>query len=1081
MIKKSCFVKNIGVDFLVKVSSFQFPVKERPDESYNSYQKRNLFNWLLVTGYWLLLCFFPQSVGANEPEQTPSDTRTEKAPLTAASDTTRIVKIDYYIDTEPIEGTTEQRNLLRDQTSTRVGDRLSRHAIQQSIKALYTTQQYAEIQVYAQEASDGVMLSYQLTSFARIKAIAITGIPANKFRQTIENAMRLKPGTKYVPAIAKTDINAIKRICEAYGYFNAQVTVPDALTEDGTLTYQMTIGDPSIIKNLQIQGNFAISTERLKRACGFSIRAPIYNTTEVATDVASMEELYRENNYPTATIEPIFNPKTGLLQFQINEGKYVEFDFVSEGGAKQTKFKKGIAEQINTAIPALWERRIKSYFRDQGYHDTTVHEEVLNESKVRLTIDPGTRYRVARITFSGNRAFSDPELRREMITRPIGGAWQRLRANITGLLLGVKRKTFFYEQDLDTDRHRLEILYEKAGYPNRVIEATFQKQNPNNRSIGEVAIHVSILENYKEIIHRCDISGNRAIDTPTLLKRLQSELQLPQPNASFETTVYQNAILKAYRELGYIDAQVKNTYIPETEDPVFEVEGNFLESLADGELPMEIREEFKRHKLSLIGLSIVTNIGNRWSIQDIEGNPRYTLKQESTVLKVFEHGILKLTVLTEGERVTFGKFYFEGDTDIVKPHVLEREVAHLEGSRWTPGKLSRAWQNLYNLGIFHSVEPEPIKTVRIEPDSQAKKEDPGNPHPVFKTYDVSIKVKKQKSRTYRYGGGYSFAEGWRGSLELTDSNFLFKRNIQGRFLSRLGWRDELGYLVDARLTEPWLIGRTRGTLQVSAKKLEVDDNVRALQGSFILSRKLGELHHLDWRYSYRDLNQPVPPMIQPTPTEIGLPQEQNPFSTTVSSLRFSWTYDSLVQRLNPIGGILNEITLEYAGGLLQGETSFIKTTTNTQYYQKLIGDFVLATAVRFGITTGLRSNRRAELISFERFWAGGSTTVRGYAERSLGPEVITGIHRGDVQFIFNTELRFPIYSVVRGAFFLDAGNVWNSLADIETLTRLPAAVGAGLYLDFGALTLGLDYAIPLVSVPSSPDTRVAHFRLGSPF
>ena len=321
----------------------------------------------------------------------------------------------------------------------------------------------------------------------------------------------------------------------------------------------------------------------------------------------------------------------------------------------------------------------------------------------------------------------------------------------------------------------------------------------------------------------------------------------------------------------------------------------------------------------------------------------------------------------------------------MKPHVLEREVAHLEDSLWTPGKLSRAWQNLYGLGIFHSVEPERIKTVRIEGDSKAKKGNSGNPHPAFKTYDVSIKVEKQKSRTYRYGGGYSFAEGWRGSLELTDSNFLFKRNIQGRFLGRLGWRDELGYLVDARLTEPWLIGRTRGTLQVSAKKLEVDDNVRALQGSFILSRKLGELHHLDLRYSYRDLNQPVVSIMQETPTEIGLLKEQNPFSTTVSSLRFSWTYDSLVQRLNPIGGMLNEITLEYAGGVLQGETSFVKTTTDTQYYQKLIGDFVLATALRLGITTGLRSNRRAELISFERFWAGGGTTVRGYAERSLGP------------------------------------------------------------------------------------------------
>ena len=137
--------------------------------------------------------------------------------------------------------------------------------------------------------------------------------------------------------------------------------------------------------------------------------------------------------------------------------------------------------------------------------------------------------------------------------------------------------------------------------------------------------------------------------------------------------------------------------------------------------------------------------------------------------------------------------------------------------------------------------------------------------------------------------------------------------------------------------------------------------------------------------------------------------------------------------------------------------------------------------LRLGVTTGLRSNRRAELISFERFWAGGGTTVRGYAERSLGPEDSTGTHRGDVQFIFNTELRFPIYWWIRGALFFDAGNVWDSLEDIRTITQLPSAVGAGLYLDFGPLTVGADYAIPLVRVPSSPDTRRAHFRLGSTF
>ena len=1035
----------------------------------------------------ILCCFFSRSVGANEPAETSGDIRTEKFTLREAFDAARIDKIEYYIDTAPVMDTTEQYDTLSKQTSVSVEDRLSQYAIQQSIKKLYATQQYSQIQVYARGHLNSVALTYQLTSFARIKSVVIAGIPANQFKSTIENVIKSKPDGRYVPAIAKTDIIYIKRICREYGYFDAQVTVSDTLTEEGVLTYQIHIGDPSKIKRLQIQNNFAISNDRLIAACGFSRLYPIYNKTDVDTDVTAMEALYRKNNYPTATIVPDFTPETGLLQFNINEGKQVQFNFVPRTGelslSEQDTFKEDIAEVISTGAPSLWEGRIKSYFKDEGYHGTTVQEKTSDAFSVQLTINPGTRYRVARVIFSGNRAFQDADLLREMTVKPTVGLLGSLRiSNLVARLLSRReQKRFFYEEDLAKDEHRLHIFYERAGYPNAVIKITPKKRPLNNRNIGEVEIHVSIFEDRKELIHRCVISGNRAIDTATLLERLESELQFPQPNASFERAVYQNAVRNAYHELGYIDAKVNEAYIPETETAVFEVEGNFSESLANGELPLEIQDEFKRHNLTLAGLFIATNVGNRWSIQDIEGNPRYTLKQEPTYLEVFEHGILNLTVETEGERVTFGKFYFDGDTDVVKQHVLKREVVHLEGNFWTSDRLSRALQNLYGLGVFRSVQHKPNKTESVENSNAANTETKANPHSTLKTYDVLITVEKQQPRTFSYGGGYSFAEGWNGTLELTDSNFLFKRNIRGYFRSRLGWRDELGYLVDARLTEPWLIGRTRGTLQLSAKKLEVDDNVRALQGSFILSRKLAESHHLDLRYSYRDLNQPVPPLRQGTSPEIDLPEEQNPFSTTVSSLRFSWTYDGRVRYLNPIGGILNEITLEYAGGFLQGGTSFIKTTTDTRYYQKLIGSLVLATAVRCGITTGLHSNRSAELISFERFWAGGSTTVRGYAERSLGPEDITGTYRGDVQFIFNTELRFPIYSVVRGAFFFDAGNVWNSLEDIERLTHLPSAVGAGLYLDFGALTVGLDYAIPLVSVPSSPDTRRAHFRLGSTF
>lgn len=1042
-----------------------------------------VWNWLIL----ILCCFLLQSVEANEPTETSRDTSKPgetTPPLREEPNGKHIAEIAYYIDGKPIAETVEHLNVLRNQRVVYAGDTLSRSAVQQSIKVLYATEQYSQIEVYSQDTPDGIVLTYHLTAFARIKEIVLSGIPENEFRNTIENAMRSKPGGRYVPTIAKTDISRIEKICREHGYFDAKVTVADALTEDGTLTYQIIPGDASIIKILQIQGNTAISTNRLKEVCDFSRLSPIYNQSEVAADVVSMLDLYHKSSYPTATITPDFAHETGTLQFNINEGKHVQLKFVPNIGKLplllEDAFRKDIAPLINTASPSMWERRIKSYFKTEGYHDTTVDEEPLDESNVQLTINPGTRYVVKSVAFSGNRAFSDAKLLREMTTKPIAGFLRNLQANLSRILFQREQKRFFYEQELETDIDRLEILYTRAGYPRASIKTTLDKKSADNLDIGEVLIHLTITEERKEIIHRCDISGNKSLDTPTLLERLQSELPLPQPNASLARQTYGRAILKAYHEDGYIDAAVSGRYIPDPEVAVFRIAGNFSDSLDGGRLPPEVRRKFKEHNLTLAGVDIATSIGNRWSIQDIEGNPRYTLKQEATHLEVFEHGVLRLTVDEEGEQVVFGKFYFEGDTDVVRRHVLEREVAHLEGTLWTAEKLSGALQNLYGLGLFHSIEDErfsqPTRSI-------------GTPRP-RKINDVSITVEKQSPRTYSLSSGYSFAEGFRGTLALTDSNFLFKRNIRGRVRGRLGWRDELGYLFDATLTEPWLIGRTRGSLQVLAKKLEVDDNVRALQGSFILSRDLFKSHHLDLRYSYRDLDQPVPSMPG-TPEVIRFLEEQNPFSTTVSSVRLSWTYDSRVRYLNPTGGMFNALTLEYAGGFLQGETGFIKATTDTRYYQKLVGPFsvasgapglVLATALRFGITTGEHSIRRAELISFERFWAGGGTTVRGYAERSLGPEDSPGIHRGDVQFIFNTELRFPIYWWVRGALFFDVGNVWNSLEDVNTTAQLPSSVGAGLYLDLGAFTGGIDYAIPLVSTPGALDRyRAFHLRLGSTF
>src|SRR5207244_2279081 len=88
-----------------------------------------------------------------------------------------------------------------------------------------------------------------------------------------------------------------------------------------------------------------------------------------------------------------------------------------------------------------------------------------------------------------------------------------------------------------------------------------------------------------------------------------------------------------------------------------------------------------------------------------------------------------------------------------------------------------------------------------------------------------------------------------------------------------------------------------------------------------------------------------------------------------------------------------------------------------------------------------------DLPASERFFAGGDTTVRGYALDTLGRPEIKDKEGfsigGSGVVIFNLELRVPVWSAVEAAGFLDAGNVFAHASDID-LGEVRGAIGFGL-------------------------------------
>ncbi|HJT24084.1 MAG TPA: outer membrane protein assembly factor BamA, partial [bacterium] len=404
--------------------------------------------------------------------------------------------------------------------------------------------------------------------------------------------------------------------------------------------------------------------------------------------------------------------------------------------------------------------------------------------------------------------------------------------------------------------------------------------------------------------------------------------------------------------------------------------------------------------------------------------------------------------------VTEGQVAYVQDIKIVgnyktQDYVIRRELEIAPGDKFEAAKIKLSVSDLYNLGFFDEVNPE------VEPGDAPDKE------------ILVFRVKERKTGSISVGGGYSSIQGLVGNVKLEEANLFGKgqhANLDVEFGS-LVTSFSLGF------TEPWLFN-TRTSLSVNlfnttqywtTSVINPDGTNQfytesQLGGSFSLGRRLSRYWSVFGTYSLQNVHIYNVDSNFSTP---GTPQYIAPSDTTTSSLTPRIVYDSRDNYFDPTTGWKHQLSVQFAGGPLGFDNNFIKVIGDSSRFVPLPLDFVIGEHVKLGAAQGYWFAGRgySDVPLYEKFFAGGTDTVRGYNERTIGP-----LSGGNALFVSNTELKHAIAGPLRGVVFFDAGDSWTNAWNLdESHVQFGAGLGVRLTIPGTIMDIRLDYGWPIAS------------------
>jgi len=768
------------------------------------------------------------------------------------------------------------------------------------------------------------------------------------------------------------------------------------------------------LKEVKISGNVRVEDEgirlHLKNRAGAS-----YDPGIVEQDVKA---IFRMGFFDDVRAELSAD---GVLTYAVKEKPYVR-EVKIQGNSQLGK------EKIETALGivprSVLDRgkviegveKVRKLYSDQGYVnarvDYVVSTEANNQAMVVLDVLEGARLLIKRISFEGNKTFSESDLKDLIATK---------EESILSLLTnrGVLDRDMLTNDMAILSNHYLDHGYIDHKFDDPVVlrardglEIVIRVHEGDQYRVGKVEIGGELIADGKEILKKVKITSGQIFRGSRLREDITS-------------------LADMYTNKGFAFAQV---------DPV-------------------------------------TNVNAQDKNVDIA------------------------LIVTRGPPVYFNRVLVSGNNK-TRDNVVRRELLTTEQELFSGNMVTQSRNALQRTGYFEDVQLTTKKTD--QPD----------------TVDLHVDVKEGSTGTFSVGAGYSSGDGFIFNASVAEKNFFGRgQGVSGNFSIGSTRQDFI-----FSFNEPYW-NESRMSLGIDAFNTKREYNA-------FDERRLGFAVNTSYPLKYAslpffgagkrtralgsdELPEDSPPTIWDfmrggvsyeltretiSGVDAGASQsiQDEKGTSLTSAVTPGITYDSRDHFFNPTEGAKSAFSVKTAG--LGGDNRFLKADLSGRWYYPLLKDpnwggaYVLSLGGGLGYGIGFgKTSDSSELPLFERFFLGGMNSVRGFAERSIGPKETScvtdesgtatctntsDVIGGDKSAFFNAEIMFPVMEQygLRGVVFFDMGNAFNgsnfSLSDF----RQSVGFGGRWMSPFGPLRVELGF--PLNKQPGD-DTSVIGFSIGS--